>query len=111
MSTEFKGLPGIVDFLSSKGDNQPIEINELNSLTDAIIAYTGVTKKQSIRILSLFFQNIRSSMLKGDTVDIRGLGMFLISSPLTTGTRIKTFPKFKPKKSLLKRMNYVRDPK
>lgn len=102
---EFKGLPGIEEFLSSKGDNLPVEVNELDHLIDAVIAYTGLTKDQSIRILSLFFQEIRSLMINGDTVDIRGFGTFLISSPLTTKTRKKVFAKFKPKKSLLNRMN------
>lgn len=102
---EFKGLPGIEEFLASHGDNLPIEVQELDHLTDAIVAYTGLTKEQSSRILCLFFQEIRSLMINGKAIDIRGLGMFLVSSPLTTKTRKKVFAKFKPKRSLLIRMN------
>lgn len=102
---EFKGLPGIEDYCASQGDGFPVEVSELDHIIDAIVAYTGLTKEQSARITSLFFQEIRTSMLKGDTVDIRGLGMFLVSSPATTGTRKKVFAKFKPKRSLLNRMN------
>ena len=102
---EFKGLPGIEEFLASQGDKLPVEVSELDHLTDAVVAYTGLTKDQSSRILSLVFQEIRTSMINGESVDIRGLGTFLVSSPATTKTRKKVFAKFKPKRSLLNRMN------
>ncbi len=101
---EFKGLPGIEEFLASQGDKLPVEVQELDQLTDALVAYTGLTKDQSVRVLSLFFQEIRTSMINGEVVDIRGFGTFLVSSPATTKTRKKVFAKFKPKRSLLNRM-------
>jgi nucleoid DNA-binding protein len=102
---EFKGLPGIEEFLAAQGDGHPVEVAELPHIVDALVAYCGLTKEQSQRILSLFFQEIRTSMLKGCPVDIRGLGTFLVSSPLTTANKRKVFAKFKPKRSLIQRMN------
>lgn len=102
---EFKGLPGIEEFLAARGDGCPVEVTELEHITDALVAYCGLTKDQSERILSLFFQEIRTAMLNGDVVDIRGLGSFLVSSPATTSNSKKVFPKFQPKRSLLKRLN------
>ena len=103
---EFKGLPGIEEFLASHGSGYPIEVSEIEHIADALVAYTGLTKEQSIRVLTLFFQEIRSAMLKGDVVDIRGLGSFFISSPATTRNSKKVFPKFRPKRSFLKRLNH-----
>jgi nucleoid DNA-binding protein len=102
---EFKGLPGIEEFLAAQGDGHPVEVAELEHIVDALVAYCGLTKEQSQRILSLFFQEIRASMLKGEPVDIRGLGTFLVSSPLTTANKRKVFAKFRPKQSLIQRMN------
>lgn len=105
MQEEFNGLPGIEEFLAAKGSGQPIEVPELEHIADALVAYTGLTKEQSIRILILFFQEIRTSMLNGEVVDIRGLGSFFVSSPATTQTLKRVFVKFKPKRSLIKRIN------
>ena len=102
---EFEGLPGIEEFLSGMGDGSPVEVPELDHVGDALVAYCGVTKEQSKRITSLFFQEIRSAMLNGESVDIRGFGTFVISSPLTTDNSRKVFPKFRAKKSLISRMN------
>jgi len=101
---EFEGLPGIDEYLASRGDGHPVEVKELDHVLDALVAYCGLTKEQSERILSLFFQEIRTAMLRGEAVDIRGFGTFFISSPLTTGNARKVFPKFKAKKTLTKRM-------
>lgn len=101
----FNGLPGIDEYLSARGNGQPIDISELKHITDAIMAFSNLSEEQSQRILTLFFQEIRSAMLKGEIVDIRGLGTFLISSPHTTNTKKRVFPKFIPKFSLIKRLN------
>jgi nucleoid DNA-binding protein len=105
---EFKGLPGIEEYLAAQGNGHPVEVQELDHVVEALVAYCGLTKEQSTRVLSLFFQEIRSAMLKGETVDIRGLGSFFISSPVTTDNTKKVFAKFKPKRSLLNRMNHDR---
>jgi nucleoid DNA-binding protein len=105
---EFKGLPGIKEYLAARGDNCPVEVQELEHMEDALVAYCALTKDQSQRILSLFFQEVRSSMLNGDVVDIRGLGSFFVSSPATTRNTKKVFPKFQPKQSFLKRLNHDR---
>jgi len=105
---EFKGLPGIEEYLASRGNGCPVEVNELEHIADALVAYCGLTKDQSQRILSLFFQEVRTSMLNGEVVDIRGLGSFLVSSPATTRNSKKVFPRFHPKQSFLKRLNHDR---
>jgi nucleoid DNA-binding protein len=105
---EFKGLPGIEEFLASQGDGCPVEVPEVQHIADALVAFTNLTKEQAQRILALFFQEIRSAMLNGEVVDIRGLGSFLVSSPSTTSNAKKVFAKFQPKRSLVKRLNHDR---
>jgi nucleoid DNA-binding protein len=102
---EFQGLPGIEEYLASQGNGCPVDVSELDHISEAIVAYCGFTKDQAQRILSLFFQEIRTAMLGGKVVDIRGFGSFLISSPNVTSNTKKVFPKFKCKKSLSKRLN------
>ena len=103
---EFNGLPGIEDYLASQGNGNPIDVSELDHISEALVAYCGFTKDQSKRILTLFFQEIRAAMLGGDVVDIRGLGSFFISSPNVTSNVERIFPKFKSKRSFLKRLNH-----
>jgi len=102
---EFQGLPGIEEYFASRAEGCPIEVSELGHITEAIIAYTGLSKEHSERILILFFQEIRSAMLQGKMVDLRKLGSFFISSPRLTSNTIRVFPKFHIKKSLSKRLN------
>ena len=103
---EFEGLDGIEEYLSSLGNGCPVDVSELDHISEYLVAYCGLTKEQSKRILTLFFQEIRSFMLKGDVVDIRGLGSFFISSPTVTSNSKKVFPKFKCKRSLSRRLNH-----
>ena len=101
---KFKGLQGIEDHLASMGNGFPIEVTELDHIVDAIVAYCDVTREQGTRILCLFFQEIRSAMLKGEIININGLGMFFISSPATTKNLERVFAKFKPNRSFIKRI-------
>lgn len=103
---EFEGLPGIEEYLGSlDSDKYKIRVSNLNHISEALVAYCGFSKEQSERLLSLFFQEIRKLMLTEKIIDFRKLGDFFISSPKTTNNIIRTFPKFKPKKSLIKELN------
>lgn len=102
---EFQGLPGIEEYLSSRGDGAPVSADKLEHITDALVAYCGFTREQSQRFVSIFFQEIRSSMLRGETVDIRGFGRFVVASPITTNNMSRVFPRFRIKKSLYRRLN------
>jgi nucleoid DNA-binding protein len=102
---EFQGLPGIEEYLASRANWCPIDVSELDHISESIVAYCGVTKEQAKRILTQFFQVIRSTMLSGNVVDIRGFGSFFISSPAVSSNSKKVFPKFKAKKSLSRRLN------
>lgn len=105
---EFEGLPDIEDYLASRGNGCPVDVSELDHISETLVAFCGFTKEQSKRILSLFFQEIRTAMLNEEIVDIRGFGSFFISSPKVTANTKKVFPKFKAKKSLSRRMNHER---
>ncbi len=103
---EFQGLPGIEDYLASRGNGSPIDVSELDHISEALVAYCGFTKEQANRVLTLFFQEIRAAMLRGLIIDIRGLGSFFISSPNVTSNIERVFPKFKSKQSFLRRLNH-----
>lgn len=103
--SEFKGLPDIEEYLTFQGDKVPVDIPELDQVVQAIAARTRLTEDQASQVVRLFFQEIRGIMLRGGYVELQDLGQFVISSPKTTGTRKKIFPKFKASRSLSNRMN------
>jgi nucleoid DNA-binding protein len=104
-SSEFKGLPDIDEWLTFHGDKVPVEIPELDQVVQAVTARTKLTEDQANQLVRLFFQEIRGILLSGGCVEIQDLGQFVISSPKTTGNRKKVFPKFKPSRSLFRKMN------
>jgi nucleoid DNA-binding protein len=102
---EFEGLIGIDEYLLNLGKHAPINTKDISHISDAIQAYTGLTKEISQDILNMFFQEIRSAILRGEIVDIRKFGTFLVSSPKTSSNNRKVFIKFKPKKSIVNKLN------
>jgi len=104
---DFEGLPDIEEFLSNQNSENDFSIrtNELDHISDAIVAHCGFTKEQATRIINMFFNEIRYHMLKGYVIDIKKLGSFYIASPKLAKNKKRVFPKFKPKKSLLKELN------
>lgn len=103
---EFDGLPGIDDYLGNDGNIYPVDVSELDYISEAIIANCNITKEQSIRIMKLFFQEIRSLMLSGEIIHIQNFGKFYINCPLVTGTVNKIFARFRPVHSLVHKINH-----
>ena len=105
MKDEFKGLPGIDEYLIGRGHGHPLSIKAVQHLVDQVSARTLLNSDQSKQIVEQFFEVIRSALLAGEIVNIRGLGRFEISSPGISNNKKRVFAKFKPKRSLVKRMN------
>lgn len=103
-----KLLPGIQDYLESVTDKKSVSSQGLDELIYRICAKTGLKKEISALLVSLLFSEIRNAMLRGDIVSIRELGNFYIKSPSNSKNKIRVFPKFKPYKNLLKRMNDIK---
>ena len=102
--TEFKAIPGIEEHLS-KSEYLPVTADDLDYIVQDIVAHCGLTEAQAQRVLSLFFEEIRGCMLRGEIVDIQGFGEFFISSPFVTNNKAKIFPKFEAKKAFLNKLN------
>nr|WP_319396597.1 HU family DNA-binding protein [uncultured Desulfobacter sp.] len=78
---------------------------------------TGLTKQESKDIVTLFFDNLTETMIKGDRIEIRGLCSFFIKEYASytgrnpkTGKKVmvpaKRLPFFKPGKELKERVDY-----
>lgn len=98
-------LPGITEFLESLDDNFPVTTENLDELIALIQSSTGLNKESSEIILRLFFQEIRTQVLKGNSVTIKGFGKFYITSPKTNNNKKKIYPTFKPSKELITNLN------
>lgn len=101
---EFKGLAGINEYLSSRGDGYPVQVSELEHMIDELVAHTGFTRELSERILALFFQEIRTAMLNNEGVNIRSLGVFSKSRVVTKRSGTRTCLRFRPKRNLVLRL-------
>ena len=101
----FQGLPGITDYLEDRGSAAPVEIPELDHIVEAVVLRTPLAKDQSHQIVSLFFQEIRNSLIRGHVIDIRGFGTMCVSSPAITGNKDKVFVRYEPKRSMKKQLN------
>ena len=98
-------LPDIHAFLETIKSNKDVSTRGLEEIIFRVRSKTGLNVEICETIVNMFFNELRNSMLRGDIVTIRGLGKFYISSPICSKNKERVFPKFKPYKKLIKRMN------
>ena len=97
-------LPDIEAYLESIDNSAPVDISELDNIVETVMARTGLDKITAETIVRLFFQEIRNAMLRGEKVTLRRFGAFYIASPIH-GNKQYIFPKFKPYKKFIERLN------
>ena len=102
MSKKLEFLPDIDDYLESM--STPVQVAGIEDIVDQVAAKTGLDLESATIVVQSIFQEIRNAMLKGETVTLRGFGEFYVSSP-KNGNKVRVFPKFKPYKSLTRKMN------
>lgn len=93
-------LPDIEEYLETVNENAPVSPKGLDELLYKIRASTGLSKDTCSILITLFFQEIRNQILRGNSVSIKRLGKFLISK-----NKRKIFPKFKLSKWLKSKLN------
>ena len=98
-------LPDINSYLESLDNKQPVSVQELDHLIDIVVAKTSLNEDAAKVVVRLFFQEIRNALLRNECVTLRGLGNFQVSSPNSSGNKIRVFPKFKPSPLLVRRLN------
>lgn len=106
---EFQGLPDIDEYLSKNSGKYPIEIPELHHYVECLISKFGINRDMAIKIVTLFFQEIRDAMMNGESIQLFGLGRFYISTPLNKARvylRTKQiFPKFLSCRDFVSKLN------
>lgn len=100
-----KFFPGIDEYLLSIDNKKSVTAKGLEEFIATVQVKTGLNKQISTMIVKYFFHEIRSSMLRGNTVAIRGLGKFYISNPRYSKYKERVFPTFKPYKQLVRKLN------
>jgi len=93
-------LPDIEEYLESVDENAPVSPKGLDELIYKVRASTGLSKDTCSILITLFFQEIRNQMLRGNIISLKGFGKFLIAKRSK-----KIFPKFKPSKWLKNKLN------
>jgi nucleoid DNA-binding protein len=95
-------LPDIFSYLES---NYPVSASELSDIIEKVVVNTELNSDAATAIVCAFFEEIRTAVLNNKIVGFRYLGNFYISSPKISNNKKRIFVKFKPTKTLLKRMN------
>ena len=94
-------LPGIEEYLEKIDENAPIAPAGLDELVLKIRAATGIEKEVSKILTTYFFQEIRTQVLKNNTIYLKKLGRFSISNR----NKKKIFAKFEPSRRLKSKLN------
>lgn len=90
--------PGINEYLENTENAKSVKSKDLEELIFKIRAYTGLEYDIALKIVVLYFQEIRNAMLRQDSVILADLGKFYISKKKFT-------PKFKPSKNIICKLN------
>lgn len=99
-------LPDISQYLEQIDNSKSVSSKGLEELMYKINASTGIGAATSSVIIKLFFQEVRNAILRGDLVVLGGFGKFFLATPQNTKNKKRIFPKFKPYKKLIKKMNH-----
>ena len=99
----------IFDYLDTIENTKSVTSKGFDDLVLKIRAYTGLSEEESEIVLKYFFQSIRSYMLRGEEVFLKGFGKFFISSPVVTNNKKKVFPKFEACSELTNKINVERN--
>lgn len=99
-------LPDIFQYLEQLEGSKSVTAKGLEEIIYRMHASTGISKEACTIIIKVYFQEIRNAVLRGDKVVLAGLGKFILASPKNSKNKKKIFPKFKPYKTLIKKMNY-----
>ena len=95
--------PDIHEYLET-AQRGAVSAKDLDEMVLKVRAHTGLSCEICLEIVEYFFQEMRSAMLRGDQVVLRGFGKLYIASP-KTGSKRKIFPKFEPYNRLLSKVN------
>lgn len=98
-------LPGIEEYLEQSYELKSVTSQNLEEMILTICSKTGIKQEIIKVIVEYFFNELRNKMLAGYLIKLADFGKFFISSPKTTNAKRKVEIKFKPSKSLLKRIN------
>lgn|SRR5574343_78793 len=96
-------LPGIFEYLDNKIDHTSVTAKGQDEVIHKLMARTGLDKSTCEIIFSSYFQEIRTQMLKGNQVILRGLGKFKIDT--SKKGKVRLYGKFKPFKDLIEKLN------
>ena len=110
MSDKPELFPNIDDYNSENYDAHPVTLENLDHLIYKIVARTNLTYDQVSIIVKLYFNEIRSQVLKGKVVNIGNLGKLFCNVKFSKKIKSKDKHliklKFKASNLLIRRCKY-----
>ena len=108
MSQKPEFYPNIDDYNDENYDGQPITLENLDYFVYKIVAKTGLTYDQVSIIVKLYFNEVRTQVLKGSIINIGDLGKLFIEIKPSKNSKDKfrLKIKFKATKRLIKKVRF-----
>ena len=108
MNQNSKFFPNIDEYNAENYDRQSVTLENLDYLIYKIVARTGLTYDQVSIIVRIYFNEVRTQVLKGKTVSFGDLGKIFIKlqSSKRSKDKISLLIKFKATRRFLKKVKY-----
>lgn len=84
-------LPDIAEYLSENGDDYRVSTEGLEDLINFICSVRNITYPLAEKIVKLYFEQVRTQIIRGETVDIKFAVMKLGLKNAPTIRGIQTF--------------------
>lgn len=100
-----KLLPTVSEYLEARGSFYPISTVGLEFIAEAICSKTDLDYDQANKILGLYFQEIRNTILSGKRFYLKNIGYIYLKSPATTNNKKRIFVKLDQSTVIKKKIN------
>lgn len=104
-SKDLQLLPDIHAYLETIRTEDSVSSKGLEELIFKIRSITGLSEETCSDIISLFFEEIRNGILRGEIIELRGFGKFYVACPKNKITKNRVVARFRPAPLLIKKLN------
>lgn len=97
--------PDVEKYLESVDDGTSVTLDGLMDLLQAVMSKSSIDNERVKIITRLFFQEMRTALLRGEAISIKKLGKFKVYNPNDGSSKKRVFLKFKPSPQIIKDIN------
>ena len=99
-------FPDIDEYLENTSDSKSVTSDGLEELINKIVVHTGLPYKNCQILVEIYFNLIRTELLKGNEVILFNIGKMVIKCPKNGLNKTKVSLIIKPFRKLLNKIKY-----